>query len=223
MLLFLVIILCFLLCLIVKLYRSQWKREKSIVHFTDTLHDLKKSLALINGPLNEISRDNNLEESNKNKLHLAIWGVQKAQKTINNLIVGKKIGDKSYIDISNSETAENLKDTQYLQIDQAFMEKMILIIKAHIDDIDFTVDTLSQEIGMSRSSLYHRIKELCNCAPADFIRKFRLEKAKELLETSQYTVSEIAFKTGFSDVKYFRTVFKKEYNNSPRNFTKISQ
>jgi len=232
-------------CLIVKLYRIRRKGEELIVHFINTLHDLEKPLNLIKGSLNEISKDNNLEESNKNKLRLAIWSTQKAQKAITDLIdeekkdlvfqslLNSKTGLKHHLKEKiekntflykspridpNANASENLQEIQYSKPDQVFMEKMISIIKAHMEDINFTVDTLSQEIGMSRSSLYHRIKDLCNCAPADFIRKFRLEKAKELLETNQYTVSEIAFKTGFSEVKYFRTVFKKEYKNSPRDF-----
>lgn len=248
--LFFVIALIIMACLIIKLNRIRRKGEELFVHFLNTFHDLEKPLDLIKGPLNEISNDNNLEESNKNKLRLAIWSTQKAQKSIIDLInqektnlffqslIKSKIGIKNHLKEKieksaflyqsqrkdpNVNVSENLKRIEYSQTDQIFMEKLISIVKRHIDEVNFTVDTLSQEIGMSRSSLYHRIKDLCNCAPADFIRRFRLDKAKELLETNQYTVSEIAFKTGFSDAKYFRAVFKKEYKNSPRNFTKINK
>ena len=87
-------------------------------------------------------------------------------------------------------------------------------------DPSFTVDTLSQKMGMSRSSFYNKIKAISGQAPADFIRQYRMERAKELLKSKQYSISEVALKAGFTDVKYFRDVFRKKYNRSPSEYAK---
>ena len=227
-------------------WRKRKKLNEKMVHFIRAVYDLQKPLELIKGPLDEIAKNENLNESQKSKLHLAIWSTTSIQSTISNLIEEEKT-DKFFHDILDSAAGKriNLKEKieskilSYKQqnkaldksnsenmpgresmLDQLFMEKLMTILKANIDNTNFNIDILSQEIGMSRSSLYHMIKNISGIAPADFIRIYRLERAKELLATHQYTISEVAYKTGFSDAKYFRTVFKKQYQTPPGIYSK---
>lgn len=235
--------------MIIMIYRNWRKRiylNKKMVHFIGTVKDFQKSLELIKGPLEEIIKDENITDMQKIKLNVAIWGTNSIQGIVVHLIEQEK--SNKYFQYllksaasKNANLKENIdeeivtykkqKDTLELTKpehqseketpnDQLFLEKVITILKTNIEDPNFTVDTLCQKIGMSRSSFYHKMKNLTNLAPADFVRLYRLDQAKELLETHRYSISEVAYKTGFSDVKYFRSVFKKQYDSTPGSFTK---
>jgi transcriptional regulator GlxA family with amidase domain len=63
--------------------------------------------------------------------------------------------------------------------------------------------------------LFRRVKSLIKEAPANHIKMMRLQRAKELLETTDHTVSEIAYKTGFQTISHFTKIFKKQYSIVP--------
>jgi len=241
-----ILFIAFLITLLLLLflnYKKQKKLNDKMVHYIRAVYDLQKTLDLIKGPLEEISKDENINEAQKSKLHVAIWSTSNIQGIINQLIEQEK-SDKFFHYIMNSASGKkcNLKERieshtlfkkihndsfdpdilpgKESQSEQLFMEKLITILKSNMEDPNFNIDTLSLKIGMSRSSLYHKIKTISGLAPADFIRFYRLECAKELLKSHQYTISEVAYKTGFSDAKYFRILFKKQYKTNPSDFSK---
>ena len=74
---------------------------------------------------------------------------------------------------------------------------------------------LCQELGMSSSKLYRKIKELTDLAPNEFIRTIRLKKAAQLLNTKKYNVSEVSTMVGFNDPYYFSRCFKKQFGYPP--------
>lgn len=98
--------------------------------------------------------------------------------------------------------------------EKLFMQQIDEIIHQNLGN-DFNVDVLCAKMGMSRTSLYTRIKEITNVAPADYIRAIRMKEAARLLRTRQYSVSEISDRLGISDPKYFTDVFKKYYGMTP--------
>lgn len=100
-------------------------------------------------------------------------------------------------------------------MDEEFIKKCICIVTEHISDSDFSIDSLSREMAMSRTLLYEKLKVLTNQSPSELIREIRLHKARQLLATKKYTVSEVAEMAGFTDVKYFSTLFKKYYGLTP--------
>ncbi|RYE53240.1 MAG: response regulator, partial [Sphingobacteriales bacterium] len=99
-----------------------------------------------------------------------------------------------------------------------FLEKCIRITEKRIDDPTFNIQELADEIGLSHSSLYKRVKSISGKSVSEFIRFIRLRKAAELLINSDYNVSECAFSCGFNDVKYFRTHFNKLYGVNPSEY-----
>jgi YesN/AraC family two-component response regulator len=101
-----------------------------------------------------------------------------------------------------------------------FLNTVITCIHKYIDDSNFNASNLAQELTMSDSQLYRKLKAISNTSTALFIRKVRLEKAKELLQTTELTVSEIVYSTGFSDPSWFSKVFKEEFKESPTYFRK---
>lgn len=102
---------------------------------------------------------------------------------------------------------------------ERFLQDAVACVESRMSDVNFTVDDLAGTLGMSRTVLYKQMKDFFDLTPAAFIRDIRLKRAKQLLQLHQYTVSEIAFMTGFSDAKYFSKVFKKEVGKTPVEYS----
>ncbi|MDR1258455.1 MAG: DNA-binding response regulator [Tannerellaceae bacterium] len=101
------------------------------------------------------------------------------------------------------------------QLDKDFLDKAINIIEKELVNPDFSISDFCRALGMSRTSVYNKIKTLTNQGPNDFIRIVRLNKAKKILKSRKYPIAEIAWMVGFSDPKYFSTCFKRQFGTSP--------
>ncbi|MHA7841861.1 MAG: hybrid sensor histidine kinase/response regulator transcription factor [Winogradskyella sp.] len=99
-----------------------------------------------------------------------------------------------------------------------FLNSVIQHIQDHIDDSNFGATELAKAMAMSDSQLYRKLKAISNTSTAIFIRKVRLEKGKELLKTTDLSISEIAYAVGFNDPNYFSKTFKEEFEKSPSEF-----
>jgi YesN/AraC family two-component response regulator len=110
---------------------------------------------------------------------------------------------------NNLKVSENYKE---------FLEKCIAIVEMHLDDDQFNIQKLSQEIGMSHSALYKRIKEISGQSANSFIRFIRLRKAAELFINTNSNVNEVAFQVGINDLKYFRIQFNKLFGMNPSEY-----
>lgn len=102
--------------------------------------------------------------------------------------------------------------------DRMFVEKATEIVSQNMGNTDFSIDMLCREMGMSRTLFYNRLKSLTGRAPQEFIRIIRLEHAAELLKHGM-SVIEASEATGFVNVKYFSTVFKKHFGTQPSKFS----
>ena len=105
-------------------------------------------------------------------------------------------------------------------LDWKFIATVKKSVEENIDNPAFNVDVLCNLLNMSRTSFYNKLKALTDQAPGDYIRLIRLKRAATLLKTGQHSITEISEMTGFSDVKYFREVFKKHFNVSPSKYSK---
>ena len=105
------------------------------------------------------------------------------------------------------------------ELDRQFMVKAMEILNENLAESEFSVVDLCAAIGMSRTSVYNKIRSITGQSVNEFIRIVRLNKSKELLSTKMYNVSEVAYMVGFSDPKYFSTCFKKQFGVSPSKFT----
>ena len=105
----------------------------------------------------------------------------------------------------------------------AFMQKINVLIKVNLEDETFDTNSLCTAMSMSRTQLFRRMKSLIRQAPANYIKTIRLQKAKEMLETADLTVSEIAFSTGFQTVSHFTKIFKKQYGVPPSLFRRTHE
>lgn len=101
-----------------------------------------------------------------------------------------------------------------------FIEKITLIIEENISNEKFGVSELADSIGMSRSNLLRKVKKHTDLSVSQFIRNIRLKLAKELLEDTSFTVSEISYKVGFGSPSYFIKCFGDLYGYPPGETTK---
>jgi AraC-like DNA-binding protein len=100
------------------------------------------------------------------------------------------------------------------------MDKLHETIMKHMAEQDLGIDTLTQLIGTSKSTLYRKIKANTGLNTNEYIRICRLKKAAEMLSTQEYRVNEVAYLVGFSSPSYFTTSFHKQFNISPSAFVK---
>jgi AraC-like DNA-binding protein len=102
--------------------------------------------------------------------------------------------------------------------DEKFIQQALQIVEKNIVNPAFSVSGFSRELHMSRVAVYKKIFALTGKAPIDFIRSIRMQRAVQLLEKSNLTISEIAYEVGFNNPKYFSRFFKKEFTMPPSAF-----
>lgn len=103
-------------------------------------------------------------------------------------------------------------------IEDAFLKKLRQVVVDNLGNNQFSVDQLARDMAMSRMQLHRKLKALTNRSASNFIRTLRLQKAKELLQNPELTISEVAYDIGFNDPKYFSRVFAEEFGQSPTDF-----
>lgn len=99
-----------------------------------------------------------------------------------------------------------------------FLQSIYIAVKKNLSNSDFGPDELAQEIGLSVSQVFRKLKALTNLSTSIYIRNIRLEEAKILLVNQSATISEIAYETGFSTPTYFGKCFKEYTSFSPKEF-----
>lgn len=143
---------------------------------------------------------------NTTLLELRIFNILKSREQIRNRVL-----DEHSTDISPKEDTMSPKD-------KSFMEKVVSSIEENMSNSEFHIDDLCKNMGMSRMQLYRKLKGIVGQSANEFIRTIRLKKAAQLLRKKEYTVAEVTYKVGFTDLHYFRVAFKKQFGVNPSNF-----
>lgn len=121
--------------------------------------------------------------------------------------------------VASDETnkSSDEKEPDLDPMDQVFVEKATRLVLDNLSDTGFTIDRLCREMAMSRTLFYGKLKTLTGQGPQDFMRLIRLEQAAQYLKQGD-SVLDVSVKTGFVNVKYFSTVFKKHFGVSPSKY-----
>lgn len=123
------------------------------------------------------------------------------------------------LDLENKE--QSTEKTNFAEeMDLKFITSIKDLVEEHMENSDFTIDELCNQIGMSRTAFYTKLKALTGQSPSDYIRLIKLKRAAELLAEGRYNVTEVADMTGFSDIKHFREIFKKQFKVTPSKYNK---
>jgi AraC-like DNA-binding protein len=99
-----------------------------------------------------------------------------------------------------------------------FISKITGLIKDKIDDSTFGVEQLADTLEISRVQLYRKIKAVMGISISDYIQSIKLDHAKKLLETTDLSISDVAYSAGFSSPNYFSTSFKGKFGKTPKSF-----
>ena len=144
------------------------------------------------------------------------FAIELLMANISNLFKNKEI---AYRQFANSPLS-HFNSVSFNNVEKAFMDKLHETIMKHMAEQDLGIDTLTQLIGTSKSTLYRKIKANTGLNTNEYIRICRLKKAAEMLSTQEYRVNEVAYLVGFSSPSYFTTSFHKQFNISPSAFVK---
>jgi len=126
-----------------------------------------------------------------------------------------KIWKQEKTEISeNNDSYENY----LMKKDIQFLDKIHEVIEENIDNSDFNIDTIADNIGLSRSAFFKKLKSLTGLAPVDTIKEIRLTKSIELLKNTDMTISEVAFAVGFKESGYYGKCFRKKYDQTPTEY-----
>ena len=130
---------------------------------------------------------------------------------IKNLITNRKLMKIVFGNDAQQEPMEAVSQSAESQ----FVEKFRTIIQGNLGNSDLNVETISHEMGISRAQLYRKIKSITGISPNDIIREARLRRADRLLETTDKSVSEIAYEVGFSSPSYFTKCYREFFGRTP--------
>ena len=103
--------------------------------------------------------------------------------------------------------------------EDAFVTKFRDFVEKNLADSDLNVETIGAELGLSRVQLYRKVKALTGQSPVELLRTARLQKGRELLQTTDKNVSEVAYEVGFTAPSYFTKCFKDEFGISPSDLS----
>ena len=124
----------------------------------------------------------------------------------------------STMSISPSKEDPHIDSKQFhSDLDNTLLQRILKAVQENLSNSEFAVNDLCREVAVSRTLLYEKTRKLLGLAPNDLIREMRMKQAKHLLEDGNISVTDVAYQCGFSDVRYFSTVFKKYYGISPSN------
>jgi signal transduction histidine kinase/DNA-binding response OmpR family regulator len=106
--------------------------------------------------------------------------------------------------------------------DASFLTNLLSLLENKFSDPNLSVDSLAEEVNMSRMQLHRKLKALTDQSPGEFLRRFRLERAKQLLSIEGTQVSEVCFKVGFNNVSHFSKAFHDFAGVTPSEFIETS-
>ena len=130
---------------------------------------------------------------------------------IDNLIESRKKLNQTWSKGVEDDEIGNLSN----EIDKSFLKQLRKIIQENLSNSELSVEQIGDEIGLSRVQLYRKVKALTGYSPVEMLRKARLMRARHLLQTTDKSVSEVAYAVGFSTPSYFSKCYKEEFDLQP--------
>ncbi len=140
--------------------------------------------------------------------------VSELELYIKNILISKSNLKQHFIRFGNLAVEHPIKNRE-----QQFIEKITCLVHKNIDNSDFGVSNITNELGIGRTLLHTKLKQILDLSATEFINAIRIREAQKLLiEKPDLTMSEVAYKVGFNDPNYFSRTFKKAFNISPTDF-----
>ena len=135
---------------------------------------------------------------------------------IKNILKNRSLLHEKFHSVDTNNIGQFVKNKK----DQQFLENLGQFIEKNIDSDNLSANLVAKELGMSHSVIYKKLKTLTGLSLIEYIRDYRLKKAKQLLKTKQYSINEVCYQVGYSDRKYFSKLFKERFGNPPTFYMK---
>jgi YesN/AraC family two-component response regulator len=113
---------------------------------------------------------------------------------------------------------ERVEQVEVKGNDDALMDRIMRSVNANFSDPDYNVDTMANDVGISRAQLHRKMKEITGVSTGKFLRNLRMEQAARLLREGKINVSQIADRVGYADQAHFSTAFKTHFGQSPSEY-----
>ena len=116
------------------------------------------------------------------------------------------------------QQADKVEQPEVKGNDELLMERIMKSVNKNLSDSDFSVEMLTQEVGISRAQLHRKMKEMTGISTSEFLRNIRLEQAARLLKEQKINVTQVAYTVGFSNLAHFSTIFRKHFGVAPSEY-----
>ena len=143
------------------------------------------------------------------------FNIDELHAVIRNYFVNR---DKLKSILTSDNQSIQIKDVKITNHQKELLDSLILFMEKNYQESSLSVDSLCAGVNMSRSQLYRKMQSLTSLSVQEFIKNFRLKKAAILLRSGEYRISDIAYRTGFSDPKNFSKNFKNQYGVTPSQY-----
>lgn len=144
------------------------------------------------------------------------FNIDVLRHTIMNLVRGRAALKNKFQGSQTQET--KIAKLEVNSPDDRLMQRVMVVINKNISNPDLNVEMIARTVGISRTHLHRKLREITNQSARDFVRNVRLQQAAALLAEKHHSISEIADNLGFASLSYFSTVFKELYGVSPSEY-----
>ena len=144
------------------------------------------------------------------------FNMEELHGVIDNLIKGRQRLKGKFSGAQRQ--ADKVEQPEVKGNDEQLMERIMRSVNKNLGDSDFSVEKLTQEVGISRAQLHRKMKEMTGLSTSEFIRNIRLEQASRLLREQKINVTQVAYTVGFSNLAHFSTIFRKHFGVSPSDY-----
>ena len=128
--------------------------------------------------------------------------------------------EKVRVILSEVTDMENIEENTLSAQDNAFMTELYQLMENELSNSELDVARMTELLHISRTKFYYKVKGLTGENPSVFFKRYKLNRAAQLLKERNYNISEIADMTGFSTLSHFSTSFKKQFGVSPSEYLK---
>ena len=193
------------------------------------LQQLRADIATCHIPVIMLTAKTTIEDQQRcyelgvNSFMTKPFSVKMLKARVNNLLETQKNEADYILRTMKSEkkfTEEENARNKLSILDQKFLDKINQIIKEHIASEKLTLTMLADQLGVSQSTLYRKMKALTGVSGNEYIRKMRLTHSLQLMQEAGKNISEAAYESGFVDLAYFRACFKEEFGVVPSDYLK---
>lgn len=146
------------------------------------------------------------------------FSVKQLRMQIENLLKLRQSFHKLMVSLAGESVAVSTTEFAMSQKDCEFIAKIQGVIAEQLADENFSIDLLAEQMNMSRSNFYRKIKALSGMSPNDYLKTLRMNKAAELI-MSGTRISEVSAQVGFTSSSYFAKCFKAQYGVLPKEYT----